>query len=66
MGEKIEDMDKEVELKDITINFLTRKTRISLEEVLEQKANLTKSLNKRDKVMKKLEKTFEKHKNINY
>ena len=66
MGETIEDMDKELEPKDMTITFLTDKIRISREAIKQMENLLTEVLGKTDRVRKKLDETLEKHKQINW
>ena len=62
MGETIEDMDKGIEPKDNTINFLTEKIGISHEETIKQmeKVNLPKMVDKTDRVIKRRDETLEK------
>ena len=68
MGERINDMDIEIEEKDNKINYLENKIGISDEKVIEEMSNL--NLNniinkeKNDRIMNRLNKTLNNHKYI--
>ena len=66
MGQTIEDMDKEIELKDKTKNFSISKIKISPEENMKQKekVNLTKNLDRTDGVLEKVRKGSERTQTI--
>ena len=63
MGETIVDMNKENELRDNATIFLTDKIGFSHEENIKQMetVNLTEILDETDGVMRRINKTLEKH-----
>ena len=63
MGDTFEDMGTEIEQKDNETNFLAVKTGTSNEDVTKQIEQVysTKTLNKTDRVTKRLTENFEKH-----
>ena len=68
MGEKTEDMDKEIKLKDKTSKLLTDKMEISHEETLEQLENVTSTgaLGNTERVRKRQDETLDKDRQTNY
>ena len=67
MRKTVEDVDKEIETKDIKINSLGDKKEISSQEIIKQLEELILAdlRNKTDRVIKKLNEILEKHRKIN-
>ena len=68
MGDTIDDMDIEIEQKDIKISFLENKIDVTDDKVIEEmkRLDLDKITNKekKNRIMNRLKKTLNKHKYI--